>query len=331
MFSSRLRKVTSRLENFSNLRKIPVSDDIGFFRKIKYLYSNILFLFLRPLVNRQNAYNKAVYDFNMEVLSNLDEVSRKIIDIRDKVDDIEDRLKKLEYKVWIDFPSNFDYSKFEDQFRGPEELIKERQKIYLDYINKQKSVLDIGCGRGEFLELLKENGIKAFGIDSNRQMVKRCLDKGLEVEYAHAISYLKNYQGSLGNIFLSMIVEHLDFKDIFTIINTAWEKMEKDSVILIETINPNSFYAQSRAYVIDPTHINLVSPETLSYTFQKVGFRNLKIIYKSPVPKEQRLKFIKHQINDKELNKVLRKINTNLEILDDIIFGNLEYVIMGVK
>ncbi|MCJ7727107.1 MAG: hypothetical protein MUO96_00465, partial [Actinobacteria bacterium] len=68
-----------------------------------------------------------------------------------------------------------------------------------------------------------------------------------------------------------------------------------------------------------------------SYTFQKVGFRNLKIIYKSPVPKEQRLKFIKHQINDKELNKVLRKINTNLEILDDIIFGNLEYVIMGVK
>lgn len=331
MFSSRLREVISRLENFSNLRKIPVSDDIGFFRKIKNLYSNILFLFLRPLVNRQNAYNKAVYDFNREVLSNLDEVSRKIIDIRDKVDDIEDRLKKLEYKVWIDFPSNFDYSKFEDQFRGPEKLIKERQKIYLDYINKQKSVLDIGCGRGEFLELLKENGIKAFGIDSNRQMVKRCLDKGLEVEYADAISYLKNYQGSLGNIFLSMIVEHLDFKDIFAIISTAWGKMEKDSVILIETINPNSFYAQSRAYVIDPTHINLVSPETLSYTFQKVGFRNLKIIYKSPVPKEQRLKFIKHQINDKELNKVLRKINNNLEILDDIIFGNLEYVIMGVK
>ena len=331
MFSSRLREVISRLENFSNLRKIPVSDDIGFFRKIKYLYSNILFLFLRPLVNRQNAYNKAVYDFNREVLSNLDEVSRKIIDIRDKVDDIEDRLKKLEYKVWVGFPSNFDYSKFEDQFRGSEELIKERQKIYLDYINKQKSVLDIGCGRGEFLELLKENGIKAFGIDSNRQMVKRCLDKGLGVEYSDAISYLKNYQGNLGNVFLSMIVEHLDFKDIFTIISTAWEKMEKDSVILIETINPNSFYAQSKTYVIDPTHINLVSPETLSYTFQKIGFRDLKIIYKSPVPKEQRLKFMKHQLGNKELDKIIRKINDNLKVLDDIIFGNLEYVIMGVK
>ena len=331
MFSSRLKDVAGRLEKFSNLKKIPVPGDTGFFRKIKNLYSNILFLFLKPLANRQNSYNKAVYDFNREVLSNLGEVSRKIIDVQDKVDNIEDILKKLEYKVLVDFPSNFDYSKFEDQFRGPEELIKEKQKIYLDHINKQKSVLDIGCGRGEFLELLKENGIKAFGIDSNRQMVKRCLNKGLEVEHADAINYLKNYQGSLGNVFLSMIVEHLDFKDIFAIISTAWGKMEQDSVILIETINPNSFYAQSRAYVIDPTHINLVSPETLSYTFQKVGFRNLKIIYKSPVPKEQRLKFIKHQIDNKELDNVLRKINNNLEVLDDIIFGNLEYVIMGVK
>lgn len=331
MFSSRSREVANRLERFSDLKRIPVTGNIGFFRKIKNLYSNILFLLLRPLINRQNAYNKAVYDFNREVLSNLDEDSREIIDIQDKIDDIEDRLKKLEYKIWVSFPSNFDYSKFEDQFRGPEELIKERQKIYLDYINKQKSVLDIGCGRGEFLELLKENGIKAFGIDSNRQMVKRCLDKGLEVEYADAISYLKNYQGSFGNIFLSMIVEHLDFKDIFTIISTAWEKMEKDSVILIETINPNSFYAQSKTYVIDPTHINLVSPETLSYTFQKVGFRDLRIIYKSPVPKEQRLKFMKHQISNKELDKIIRKINDNLKVLDDIIFGNLEYAIMGVK
>ena len=331
MFSSRSREVANRLERFSDLKRIPVTGNTGFFRKIKNLYSNILFLLLRPLINRQNAYNKAVYDFNREVLSNLDEDSREIIDIQDKIDDIEDRLKKLEYKIWVSFPSKFDYSKFEDQFRGPEELIKERQKIYLDYINKQKSVLDIGCGRGEFLELLKENGIKAFGIDSNRQMVKRCLDKGLEVEHADAISYLKNYQGSFGNIFLSMIVEHLDFKDIFTIINTAWEKMEKDSVILIETINPNSFYAQSKTYVIDPTHINLVSPETLSYTFQKVGFRDLRIIYKSPVPKEQRLKFMKHQISNKELDKIIRKINDNLKVLDDIIFGNLEYAIMGVK
>ncbi len=331
MFSNRLREATSRLEKFNDLRKISVTGNISFFRKIKNLYLNIIFLFLKPLVNRQNAYSRAIYDFSGEVLSRLDEIWGKIVDVESKVNDIESRIKKLEYKVGVSFPPNFDYSKFEDQFRGPEELIKERQKSYLDYINKQKSVLDIGCGRGEFLELLKENGINAFGIDSNKQMVKRCLDKGLKVEYADAISYLKNYQGSLGNVFLSMIVEHLDFKDIFTIIKTAWEKMERDSVILIETINPNSFYAQSRAYIIDPTHKNMVSPETLSYTFQKVGFRNLRIIYKSPVPKKQRLKFIKHQISNKELDKILREINDNLKVLDDIIFGNLEYVIMGVK
>ncbi|GAG80110.1 unnamed protein product, partial [marine sediment metagenome] len=143
----------------------------------------------------------------------LDGVSKDIESIGKEIKDIKSRLDKLEYKIFVDFPPGFDYLKFEDQFRGPEGIVKERQQIYLDYLNKQKSVLDIGCGRGEFLELLRDSGIKAFGVDSSLEMVNRCKGKGLDVEFGDAIEYLDNFKGYLGNVFLSMIVEHLDFKD----------------------------------------------------------------------------------------------------------------------
>ena len=349
MFSNRFKEILSRLEKFSDLRKSPIMGKKSLARKLKNIYSSFLFLILKPLINRQNAYNKAVSDLNNQIIKELDGVNKAVSDLSNQmikeldgvnkdieliskgIKNIKSKLDRLEYKIFVGFPPGFDYSKFEDQFRGPEGIVKERQQIYLGYLNKQKSVLDIGCGRGEFLELLRDSGIKAFGVDSNLEMVNRCKDKGLNVELGDAIEYLDNFKGSLGNVFLSMIVEHLDFKDIYRIIKAAWEKMEKDSVIIIETINPNSFYAQSRAYVIDPTHVNLLSPETLSYTFQKIGFRNLRIIYKSPVPKEQRLKLINEVGKDKELRMVIDKINDDLKLLDGIIFGNLEYAIMGVK
>jgi len=329
MFKDKVSEITSRLKKYKNLGKIQ--DNRGFFRKLKNLYSSMLFFILKPFINYQNAYNQAMYDYTGQVTTHIGQLEKDISGIRRYIQKLDARLKKLEYKVLVNFPQGFDYSQFEDQFRGPEGLVKERQKIYLDYLNKSLEVLDIGCGRGEFLELLGENGFRAKGIDSSSQMVARCRAKGLDVEQAEAVSYIKQYGGKLGNVFLSQIVEHMDYKDTYTLLKAAWEKMVHEAVILIETINPGSFYAQSRAYVIDPTHVGLVSPETLSYTFQKVGFRNLRIIYKSPVPKAERLNLINENLGDRKLDLVISKINKDLEKIDDIIFGNLEYAIMGVK
>ncbi len=329
MFEQKVREINSRLAAYKDLGRQKI--DGGFFRKIKNLYSSILFFVLKPLLNYQNAYNRAVYDFTVQSTQHLEQVQKHLSAISGDIETIEKRLKKLEYKVMAGFPEGFDYAQFEDQFRGPEKLVQERQKIYLDYLNKGLEVLDIGCGRGEFLQLLAREGFKARGIDSSPQMVARCKDKGLDVVCADAVSYIKGYGGSLGNVFLSQIVEHMDYKDIYSLVKAAWEKMEREAVILIETINPGSFFAQSRSYVIDPTHVGLVSPETLSYTFQKVGFRNLRIIYKSPVPKSERLSLAYGKFGDSSLDRAISKINNDLKKIDGIIFGNLEYAIMGVK
>ncbi|MGM0367976.1 MAG: class I SAM-dependent methyltransferase [Actinomycetota bacterium] len=331
MFKKKVEEIFTRLKKYNDLRtSAPMQRD--FTSKVKHIYSRLVFFALTPLINRQNAYNRATFDYNQQIFEHLEDIDTKIGNINEKIREFNQRLDSLEYKVFVDFPPGFDYSQFEDQFRGPEDKVKERQKIYLGYLNKNLPTLDIGCGRGEFLELLAEAGFKAYGIDTSIKMVERCRNRGLYVAHSDAVSYLKNYEGSLGNVFMSQIVEHMDYKDTYEVIRLAWEKMEEEAVILIETVNPNSFYAQSRGYVIDPTHVKLVSPETLSYTYQKVGFRNLRIIYKSPVPKGERLKLLGEEVKaNKDMKKILSKLNSDLKKLDDIIFGNLEYAILGVK
>lgn len=329
MFEKKVSEINQRLEKYKSLGTIGGRN--GFIRKIKDVYASFLFFMVKPLVHQQNAYNQALFDFNRQSSLHLEQIDQQLEELAQKLNQVYRSLKQLEYKTQVKFPPDFDYSQFEDQFRGPEGLVAERQKVYLDYLNQKLETLDIGCGRGEFLQLLQGQGFKARGIDSDKQMVERCRQKGLEVEQAEAVSYIERYPGKLGNIFLSQIVEHMDYKDIYKVIKTCWEKMEPEAVILIETINPNSFYAQSRAYVIDPTHVSLVSPETISYTYQKVGFRNLKLIYKSPVPQEQRLSLIEEKTGDKKIDGIISDLNKDLAKIDDIMFGNLEYAIMGVK
>ncbi len=325
MFENRVTDIENRLASYKNIGKH--TGGRGFFKKVKDLYCSVLFFILKPLLNYQNAYNQAVYEHSLELKGRIDRLERDLKAFRR----LEERVGGLEYKLLTGFPPGFDYAKFEDKFRGDEELVKGRQRAYLDYLNREFEVLDIGCGRGEFLEILKEAGFRARGIDSSPQMVARCRAKGLDVEQAEALGYISSRKDNLGNVFLSQVVEHMDYKDIYTLIKSCWQKMAKESLLLIETINPNSFYAQSRAYVIDPTHVGLVSPETLSYTFDKIGFRNLRIIYKSPVPRKDRLALVTQEIGDKRLDRAISKINDDLKKIDDIIFGNLEYAIMGVK
>jgi len=330
MFEKKVNEISQRLEKYRKLG-ILTSANKGFARKIKNIYSSVLFFILKPLINQQNAYNHALYGFSGQVTGHTEEIDKQLDKISQDIQDLTKRLEKLEYRVLVNFPPDFDYSQFEDQFRGSEHLVAERQKLYLSYLNKDLETLDIGCGRGEFLQLLSQNGFRARGIDMDGRMVARCKQKGLEAEMADAVSYIQQHNGKLGNIFLSQIVEHMDYKDIYTLVKSCWEKMEPEATILIETINPGSFYAQSTTYVLDPTHVNLVSPETLSYTFQKVGFGNLRIIYKSPVPPEQRLHMLNSSAGDKKIDRIILEINEDLKKIDDIMFGNLEYAIMGVK
>ena len=146
-------------------------------------------------------------------------------------------------------------------------------------------VLDVGCGRGEFLELLRDAGIPARGVDLNTEMVERCLAKGLDVTSGDALAYLAELpDASLGGIIACQVVEHLQPDDLLRFIELAARRLRPGGVIVLETINPASWIAFFESYIRDLTHVRPVHPDTLRYLLIANGFQQAEIMWRSPTP-----------------------------------------------
>jgi O-antigen chain-terminating methyltransferase len=221
---------------------------------------------------------------------------------------------------------------FEEKFRGTREDIKERQLKFLEYSKGCNNVLDIGCGRGEFLEILKENGINAKGIDVNEDMVGYCQSKGVNVEKADAIEYLEKIEDkNLDSIFLDQVVEHLEPEYLIKMLNLCYRKLKYGYYIVIETVNPQSFVSFVNFY-IDQTHKKPVHPATLKFLLESVGFREIETKFLSPLEDEARLRKINSEgeIDDRE-RSFIEIFNQNVDMINDIIYGMQDYAVIGKK
>ena len=187
---------------------------------------------------------------------------------------------------------NTNYFLFEERFRGSRDDITQRQRAFLPYFEKCSNVLDIGCGRGEFLEILRDNGIGGIGVDSDRDMVAYCRSRQLAVEHSDALTYLESLEDkSLDGIFIDQVVEHLEPDYLIRLLALCHQKMKFGYHLVIETVNPLSFVSFANFY-IDLTHKRPVHPETLQYIISAAGFRECEKKFFSPVPDEGRLKMI---------------------------------------
>jgi O-antigen chain-terminating methyltransferase len=193
------------------------------------------------------------------------------------------------------------YLRFEEEFRGPEALIRERQLAYVEFFRGAPGpLLDCGCGRGEFLELLRGAGIAARGVDTNAPAVALARDKGLDVELGDLFSELRRSRGLLGGVSALQVVEHLEPPDVFEFLRLAHQAMAPGGRILVETINPDSLYAL-RAYRLDPTHRWPVPADTLALMAREAGFAGGDVRYLSPVPAAERLE--ETGDNERKLNR----------------------------
>ena len=154
------------------------------------------------------------------------------------------------------------YDAFEDIFRGSEDFIRDRQRRYLDLLGDREPVLDVGCGRGEFLDLMRERGVEYAGIDLDPDMVERCRRKGHEnVAVADVNSYLKEQDdGSLGVIFCAQVIEHLPYEELLRFFELSEKKLGPGGLLIAETVNPHSA-AALKAFWVDPSHQHPVFPE----------------------------------------------------------------------
>lgn len=172
-----------------------------------------------------------------------------------------------------------DYVAFEDVFRMSEAVIRERQRRYVALVNGHTPVLDVGCGRGEFLELLREAGIFARGVDLDEGMIARCRAKGLDVEQADALAYLERAEDdSLGTVFASQVVEHLSYEQLMQLLRLVHQKLAPDGILIAETVNPHS-PAALKNFWIDLTHHHPIFPEVLLTLTRGVGFDSAYVFH----------------------------------------------------
>ena len=175
------------------------------------------------------------------------------------------------------------YISFEDELRGTREEIEERLKVYLPYLQGAKSVLDVGCGRGEWLDLLRREGIPARGVDWNRFMVEECRERGLEVEEADALAYLGRVpDASLGAVTVFHMVEHVPFRKLIQLLDDVTRVLEPGGVAIFETPNPNNLLVGSRNFYFDPTHRNPIPNETLRFLVESRGLCQVEVLPLNP-------------------------------------------------
>lgn len=226
----------------------------------------------------------------------------------------------------------FKYVGFEEAFRGSIDDIRQRQREYVALFDGQSDVLDVGCGRGEFLELLAASGIRARGLDLNQAMVEEARARGLAVEHADALGHIASLpDASLGGLFAAQVVEHLAPEYLARLLEVAGHKMRPGGLIVLETINPACWLAFFESYIRDLTHVRPLHPETLQYLVRASGFRDVRVEYTSPVGESTRLLPIR--VPDRNLPPavadVIQTVNDNVEKLNARLFTFQDYAVIG--
>lgn len=182
------------------------------------------------------------------------------------------------------------YTRFEDRFKDTKET-KRLYKQYKDQFLKSKvdfkkyPVLDIGCGRGEFLEYMKEIGINAIGVDINTDMVERANKRGFSVAQGDAETYLEGVPvRSLGAITGFHLVEHIPFQNLLGIFTAAHTALVPGGFVLFETPNPENILVATNSFYFDPSHLKPIPPGLLAFALEVCGFKDIEIIRSYPVP-----------------------------------------------
>jgi len=211
-------------------------------------------------------------------------------------------------------PLEFDYGRFAERFRGSEEYVKQGQQFYRPYFSGCRNVLDIGCGRGEFLEMMREAGISARGIDLSEEAIAICRHKGLEAEIADLFAHLANLpEASLDGIFCSQVVEHLPPERLPEMVKLSASRLSRNGVIAMETPNPECLAIFATHFYLDPTHTRPVPHPLLSFYLEEFGVGNIEV---------------------RRLSPALDSMPSLADLPDDFrnaFFGGLDYAIIGRK
>jgi O-antigen chain-terminating methyltransferase len=177
------------------------------------------------------------------------------------------------------------YRTFEEKHRGSRELIKSRLRAYLPFVeplaelNKGAQTIDLGCGRGEWIELMTEVGFKSHGVDLDEGMLSGCVELGLSVDKGDAIAFLAALPSESQAIVSAFyVVEHISFEQLQTVVSEALRVLKPGGLLIMETPNPENIVVATCNFYLDPTHQRPIPPLLLSFVPEYYGFARTKTI-----------------------------------------------------
>ena len=211
-----------------------------------------------------------------------------------------------------------DYLTFEERFR-PQESVRERQQIYLELLRDRERVADLGCGRGELLDVLRGEGVSAYGVEIEPDFVALLEEAGIDVVEQDAVEHLDGLEaGAVDGIVVSHVVEHLPAAALVRLVSLAADKLADGGVLIVETPNPESLLAGSVNFHRDPTHVRPIHPDTLAFLCESAGFSEIEVRRLSPVPPQHALPV--------PAEGGLREIVTQL---NDLLYGYQDYAVVA--
>jgi 2-polyprenyl-3-methyl-5-hydroxy-6-metoxy-1,4-benzoquinol methylase len=262
-------------------------------------------------------------------------ISNLLQEEQTRITQLDDSVKPLLTKLKEDREGldSHTYNLFNAKFRDTIETVKKRQTIYLDYFTQRKNVVDLGCGRGEFLDLLREHHIPAVGVDINQEMIEAASKRGLNVHTTNLLDFLdKSPDDFFDGIFSAQVIEHLTLSDTKRMLGLIHQKLQPDTYVVIETLNPLSYYSYSRNFLLDLTHQRAFHPQAIKFLMECNGFRDIEIKFTSVVPSDEMMEGIAiPQELKPDQTEAWKKVNISMNRLNELFFGWQEYAIIAKK
>jgi SAM-dependent methyltransferase len=279
-------------------------------------------------VNGEVLAREAVQGDVKSLAENLVEIDTRLAHLQ-----LEPRLARLERTRRVPAPAatvapsapdvaapSLDYERFEDRFR-PEESVREHQLEYAELMRDKNRVVDLGCGRGELIEIFQSQGISAYGVEIEPDFIALLEEKGIEVVAQDALAHLEALEpGAVDGVVASHVVEHLSAAALSRLVVLTAEKLPEGGILLLETPNPESLIAGSVNFHRDITHVRPIHPDTLAFLAESAGFSKVEIRRMSPVPDEELLP----TPSDRSLKEIVQQLN-------DLIYGYQDYAVVARK
>lgn len=231
-----------------------------------------------------------------------------------------------------DAPTFGTYRVFEEIERGPRAEVAEDHRRYIVHFRRLAPIVDLGCGRGEFLELATWMGLSAYGVDLDREAVEACQGLGLDARQEDLFTHLAGLEdGALGGVFCAQVVEHLPADQLWPLLAEVGRVLTPGGAVVLETPNPASFATHVHSFWRDPTHVRPVPAPALAHAARQAGLVVEETIFSGWPADEDRLQGIEVETDDADVRSIVKVLNEQKQLLNELLFGPQNYALVARK